>query len=51
MAIQFLVIVEAVDGQHGSVVMSQGDKGTWRVLVDMLLVAVFIDQLALGVLA
>ena len=48
---QSFVIVDAVDGGHCAVVLSQNDKGTRSVLSDMLLVAILIHQLALGFLA
>ena len=49
--IQFLVVVQAVGGWHGTVVVSQGEEGTRGVLGDVLLVAVFVNQLTLRVLA
>ena len=49
--IQLLIIVQAVDGRHGTVVMSQGNEGAWRMVTDVLLVTVFVYQLALGLLA
>ena len=49
--IQLLIIVQAVDGRHGTVVMSQGNEGAWRMMADVLLVAVVVHQLTLRLLA
>ena len=46
--VQLFVVVDAVDGWHGAVVMGEHDEGSRCVLADVLLVAVLADELALG---
>lgn len=44
--VELFVVVEAVDGQYHTVVVSQGQEAAGGVLADVLLVAILVDQLA-----
>ena len=51
MRVQLFVVVDAVQWRHRTVVVCQSQEAARRVLVDVLLVAVLVDQFALGRLA
>ena len=48
MSVKLLVIVEAVDGRHSTVVVGQSEETARGLLRDVLFVAVLVDQLLLG---
>ena len=49
--IELLIVVEAVDGRNGFVVVGQSQETAWGLFGNMLFVAVFVDQLLLGAFA